>query len=96
MWHVVWFKRDLRVEDHEPLARAAASGAVLPIYIVEPELWTQADASGRQWAFVRESLIALREALARVGLPLVVRSGDVVAVLARLHRQHGIATGIAG
>lgn len=91
MWHVVWFKRDLRVEDHEPLVRAAASGAVLPIYIVEPELWTQVDASGRQWAFVRESLIALREALARVGLPLVVRGGDVVAVLARLHRQHRIA-----
>jgi deoxyribodipyrimidine photo-lyase len=92
MWHVVWFKRDLRVEDHEPLAHAAASGAVLPIYIVEPELWSQADASGRQWAFVRESLVALRQALAARGLPLVVRSGDVVAVLARLHRQHRIAT----
>ena len=91
MWQVVWFKRDLRIEDHEPLARAAASGAVLPLYIVEPELWTQADASGRQWKFVRESLITLRAALGNVGLPLVVRSGDVIAVLTRLHHQHGIA-----
>ena len=92
MWHVVWFKRDLRCADHAPLARAAAAGAVLPLYIVEPELWAQPDAGGRQWDFVRESLVALRAALAVLGLPLVVRSGDVVTVLARLHRQQGIAS----
>ncbi|MGB1710716.1 MAG: deoxyribodipyrimidine photo-lyase, partial [Candidatus Puniceispirillaceae bacterium] len=33
---IVWYKRDLRVEDHAPLARAAASGAVIPLYILEP------------------------------------------------------------
>jgi deoxyribodipyrimidine photo-lyase len=92
MWHVVWFKRDLRVEDHAPLAAAAAAGPVLPFYVVEPELWAQPDASGRHWAFVRESLLALRAALADVGLPLVVRTGDVVAVLERLRRRHGIAS----
>jgi deoxyribodipyrimidine photo-lyase len=91
MWHVVWFKRDLRSEDHAALTAAAARGPTLPLYVVEPELWSQPDASGRQWAFVRESLQALREALAQLGLPLVVRSGDVVAIFARLQRQHGIA-----
>lgn len=92
MWHVVWFKRDLRVEDHAPLAAAAAAGPALPLYVVEPELWAQPDASGRHWAFVRESLHDLRAGLARVGLPLVVRSGDVVAVFERLRRRHGIAS----
>jgi deoxyribodipyrimidine photo-lyase len=44
--HVVWFKRDLRHLDHAPLAEAAAQGGVLPLYIVEPELWRQPDAAG--------------------------------------------------
>ncbi len=48
---IVWFKRDLRVEDHRALAEAAAQGPVLPLYIAEPEYWCQPDASGRQWAF---------------------------------------------
>ncbi|HBP78091.1 MAG TPA: hypothetical protein DD685_04185, partial [Halomonas sp.] len=29
---VVWFKRDLRIHDHAPLANAAAAGPVLPLF----------------------------------------------------------------
>jgi hypothetical protein len=32
----VWFKRDLRVRDHEPLLRAAEHGPVAAIYLIEP------------------------------------------------------------
>ncbi|MBU9699924.1 deoxyribodipyrimidine photo-lyase [Rhodobacteraceae bacterium HSP-20] len=88
---LVWFKRDLRIEDHPALSRAAALGAVLPVYVVEPELWRQTDASGRQWAFVAETLEGLRADLARLGAPLVVRVGDAVEVLDRLCRQHHVA-----
>jgi deoxyribodipyrimidine photo-lyase len=35
---LVWFKRDLRVFDHAPLAQAARRGPVLPLYIAEPGL----------------------------------------------------------
>ena len=87
---IVWFKRDLRVDDHRPLLEAAARGPVLPLYVVEPELWQQPDASERQWLFCRESLIELRQALADLGQPLVVRVGDVVQVLDRARRQFGI------
>ena len=87
---IVWFKRDLRVDDHRPLLEAAARGPVLPLYVVEPELWQQPDASERQWLFCRESLIELRQALAALGQPLVLRSGDVVQVLERARRQFGI------
>jgi deoxyribodipyrimidine photo-lyase len=89
--HVVWFKRDLRGADHRPLAEAAARGLVLPLYVVEPELWREPDSSGRQWAFCRESLIELREALAALGQPLVVRVGAVEQVLERARRQFGVA-----
>ena len=58
--NIVWFKRDLRLTDHRPLASAAGRGPVLPLYIAEPELWAGPDASERQWAFVAESLVELR------------------------------------
>ena len=88
---VVWFKRDLRLADHQPLLQASRQGAVLPLVVVEPELWQQADASARQWAFCAESLEDLRQALALLGQPLVVRTGRVEAVLERARRQFGIA-----
>ena len=90
---IVWFKRDLRVEDHEPLYRAALSGRVIPLYIVEPGLWRQPDTSGRHWAFVRECLISLREGLSRLGQPLAVRHGEAVEVLRALCTQHKV-TGV--
>ncbi|MFN7017252.1 MAG: deoxyribodipyrimidine photo-lyase, partial [Fimbriimonadales bacterium] len=81
---VVWFKRDLRVFDHAPLYEASQRGWVLPLYIVEPELWRQPDASNRQWRFVRECLQELDRALGeRAGRAsgLIVRVGDAVATL---------------
>ncbi|MBK5927771.1 cryptochrome/deoxyribodipyrimidine photo-lyase family protein [Rhodobaculum claviforme] len=88
---IVWFKRDLRVADHAALCAAAALGPVLPLYVVEPELWAQPDASARQWAFVAECLEALRGDLAALGAPLVVRTGCAVEVLETLARRHRLS-----
>lgn len=87
---LLWFKRDLRVNDHPALARAAGMGAVLPLYIVEPEYWALPDTSARQWDMTAEALAGLRGDLSALGAPLVVRVGDVVTVLERLCRQHAI------
>ena len=87
---VVWFKRDLRLHDHRPLVEAAQRGPVLPLYVAEPELWQRPDSSARQWNFCREALQDLNEALTGLGQPLVVRVGEVVAVLEAAHRRHGI------
>jgi deoxyribodipyrimidine photo-lyase len=84
---IVWFKRDLRVVDHAPLAEAARVGPVLPLYLVEPGLWAEPDASGRQWAFLRECLVELRAALAELGAPLVVRVGEAVEVFESLRER---------
>jgi len=89
---LVWFKRDLRVADNPVLARAAEMGGrVLPLFIAEPELWAQPDASARQWRFVAESLEELRAALGELGAPLVTRVGRAEDVLRHLCAQHGIA-----
>ncbi len=81
---LVWFKRDLRVHDHAPLAQAAQRGAVLPLYIIEPELLHAPDFSPRHWTFIRASLHELRERLAELGQPLLVRHGNALAVLTAL------------
>ena len=88
---ILWFKRDLRVEDNPALvAAASAGGVVLPLYIVEPDYWALPDCSARQWRFVAESLDGLRTDLARVGAPLVLQMGDAVAVLEAMRLAHGI------
>lgn len=87
---LVWFKRDLRVQDHPALSLAAQSGQVLPLYMVEPDYWALPDTSARQWAFTAEALDDLRRDLAALGAPLIVRVGDAVPVLDRLCRQHAI------
>lgn len=88
---LVWFKRDLRTVDHAPLLAAAASGRpVLPVYVIEPALWRQDDASARQWAVFRESLQELRDELAALGAPLQLLHGDAVEAFAALHRAFGL------
>lgn len=87
---VVWFKRDLRVHDNRALSYAAQRGDVLPLYVAEPDLWREPDMSGRQWAFVQEAVGELATDLAACGQPLIVRTGDVVSVLAQLAQTFDI------
>ena len=84
-YRVVWFKRDLRVQDHWPLFEAARRGPVLCLYVVEPGLWAQPDAAAQHYGFVRESLQALDAQLRALGSRLHVAVGEVVDVLAALH-----------
>lgn len=86
---LLWLKRDLRVQDNPALALAAARGVVVPVYVVEPDYWELPDTSGRHWAFIRESLAALRGEFARLGAPLVIRQGDAVEALEALRAETG-------
>jgi len=86
---IVWFKRDLRLDDHAPLAAAAARGPVLALYVVEPELWQQPDSSSRHWQFVRESLLDLSQQLRQQAGDLCIRSGEITVVFETLRRELG-------
>ncbi|WDF75109.1 cryptochrome/deoxyribodipyrimidine photo-lyase family protein [Novosphingobium sp. KACC 22771] len=86
---VVWFKRDLRLEDHAALHRAAMAGPVVALVIVEPDYWRGPDTSGRQWRFWRACMADLAEAIARRGGRLCLRVGDAVGELEALRAQIG-------
>jgi deoxyribodipyrimidine photo-lyase len=90
MMQVVWFKRDLRIYDHAALTCAAQNGAVLPLYILEPDLWAQPDMSFRQYEFLAECLAELDQALKQIGQGLVIKLGEARVVLEQIHCRHGI------
>ncbi len=89
---LVWFKRDLRVHDHGPLARACQSGRpVLCLYVIEPGLWSLPEYSARQYAFLIETLQDLDRALRQRGAHLTVRVGEVPDVLTQLNAEMGLS-----
>lgn len=91
MIEVVWFKRDLRIDDHRPLFEAAQRGTpVVPLFIVEDEVLQAPDASALHWDFQRAALHDLNSQLRALGVPLVIRCGEAVAVLEALRAQYGI------
>jgi deoxyribodipyrimidine photo-lyase len=89
---ILWFKRDLRLQDHAALAGAAENGPVLPLYIVEPDYWRLPDISRRHWHFIHDSLVDLNHALAPLEGALLIRIGDVLAVLDDLYQRIGAFT----
>lgn len=62
--NIVWFKRDLRLSDHEPLALAEQAGLpIILLYIFEPILLNDEHYSERHWRFVSESLFEMNTRL---------------------------------
>lgn len=53
---LLWFKRDLRLQDHAALCDAARRGPVLPLAIVEPQAWRQPDSARQQGEYAAECL----------------------------------------
>ena len=89
---VVWFKRDLRIRDHQPLSAAADAGPVIPLYIHEPDLINAPDWAAQHSAFARECLDSLNRSLTERGAPLIERIGNAVDVLDELHTLHQFTT----
>jgi deoxyribodipyrimidine photo-lyase len=77
---IFWFRRDLRLADNPALLAAAADAdSVVPLFVIDPVLWTQAGARRRG------HLVASLESLdASVDGALLVRVGDPRRVVPEL------------
>lgn len=54
---IIWFKRDFRLRDHEPLFRAVeAKENILPLFCWEPSLIEDPHMDVRHWRFVQQSI----------------------------------------
>jgi deoxyribodipyrimidine photo-lyase len=91
---LVWLRRDLRLDDHPALAAAAASasafapggGAVIPVFILDPQ--TEALGRAHRWR-LDASLGDLSARLAAIGSRLVLRRGAALPVLRALIAETG-------
>jgi deoxyribodipyrimidine photo-lyase len=87
---LVWFRQDLRLDDHPALHVAAASGRpVVPVYVLDdltPAAWRMGGAA-RWW--LDGSLRALSDSLGCLGSPLVLRRGEAIPTLLSLAQETG-------
>lgn len=85
MTTIVWFRQDLRLDDHPTLHAAVnRGGAIVPVYVWSPDDegdWP-AGAASRWW--LHHSLQSLDASLRRCGSRLIVQSGGTVEVLGQL------------
>ncbi len=92
---IVWYRLDLRTDDHLALDYAAQRGRVVPAYIAEDhqesgslQLQTFQMGGASKW-WLHHSLLALSESLKELGSPLVLRGGDPVRELIKLCKECG-------
>ena len=92
---IVWFRADLRLHDHAPLAAALASGRpLLPLYVFDPRHFgTSSFGFPRtgpfRGRFLLEAVDDLRASLRALGSDLVVRRGRPEEIIPQLARAVG-------
>lgn len=93
---LVWFKRDLRIHDHEALNGAIKqarllNAPVVALFAFEPAWLNSPDVSTRHIRFFYHAALALREELRDIGIPLRIHLGSLKAVFEALHQQSPIS-----
>lgn len=86
---VVWFRRDLRISDHEPLHRAARRGLVIPVFVFDRALLLHPETGSGRVRFMLSCLASLDRDLKSRGGRLILRAGDPVEVLPQLVKETG-------
>jgi len=84
---ILWFRRDLRLDDHPMLAAAVAQGRpLIPVFILDPE--TEGQGAAARWR-LGLAVAAFRAALERIGSRLILRRGPALDVLLALCAETG-------
>lgn len=88
--HVVWFKRDLRVQDHAALFEACQQGLVIPIFTWDSCVWNSGDYATQHQMFVKECLVSLHHDLQAIGLSLIQINTGIIETLNHLSKFYCI------
>jgi len=89
--NIIWFKRDLRFTDHEPLFMAQQQEIpTLLLYFFEPSVMAYDDADERHWRFIYESLQEMRSKLQTVSAEIYFFHNEVQLVFEELLKDYTI------
>lgn len=86
---LVWFRRDLRLNENPALAAACEAAQTVPVFCFERGLYAGRHASANRNAYLLASLRELGEGIERAGGRLLYRSGDPAVQIVRLAREVG-------
>lgn len=88
---LVWFRRDLRVQDHAPLYHALKSSeGVQGVFVFDTDILDALPATDRRMSFIWHSVQALKQALEAMGGALHVLHGSARELIPALARQLGV------
>ncbi len=91
--NIVWLKRDIRSQDHEPLLRAEQAGIPYHIiYLFEPTLVEYADTSLRHLQFVYHSILTINKTLKPFNRSVEVFYGEAIDVFEYLTSSCNVKT----
>ena len=85
--NIFWFKKDLRINDNLGFTQACKEGSVLPLFIIEPQIWKAKTHSYRQYCFLVECLKELDKDLHELGQGLVIKVGSAIDVFNDIIKQ---------
>ncbi len=88
--NVVWFKKDLRIEDHRALRESVENGPTIALFIYEDEWFQSPQFSSFHLQFVEECINELTNSLRKINIQLVVRRGSAVRVFSDLINKYQI------
>jgi deoxyribodipyrimidine photo-lyase len=89
--NVVWFKRDLRLQDHPPLEAACNNGLpTLLIYLFEDQLLEDPHYHERHWRFIWQSIDDLNQQLSEFDTAVYCLQGNALRILQTLHEHYPI------
>jgi deoxyribodipyrimidine photo-lyase len=89
---LVWFRRDLRIDDNPALLAAAGRGPVACCFILDPRIFRGPGAAAVRVRFMLEGLADLDRSLRKLGGGLHLRQGPSERELARLADDLGAET----
>lgn len=70
---LIWFRQDLRIQDHAALWHAAQSGNCVALVILSPEQWQRHDDSPAKQIFYLRQLEMLKSQLNQLNIPLLIK-----------------------
>jgi deoxyribodipyrimidine photo-lyase len=88
---LVWFRRDLRIEDNNALAHAAyCSEEVYPVFVFDSNILDKLPKNDLRLSFIQESLDDMRVNLKEKGSDLIVLHGDPKVEIPKIATSLGV------